>query len=132
MGPNHHSHIFTAASRSGGAACCLFMSALAYCELLSAMSACLLMPPSNCRACPLSIGLSPTPVLLDSTVTRAMGVRLAKLTPTRGFSAELATAGIITIAAQCVLLAGRCYCCRCLPVPRCPRLACARDLSRPY
>jgi sodium-dependent phosphate transporter len=33
-------------------------------------------------------------------VTRAMGVKLAKLTPTRGFSAELATAGIITIAAQ--------------------------------
>lgn len=33
-------------------------------------------------------------------VTRAMGVRLAKISPTRGFSAELATALIITIAAQ--------------------------------
>lgn len=33
-------------------------------------------------------------------VTRAMGVKLAKLTPTRGFAAELATAFIIMIAAQ--------------------------------
>lgn len=33
-------------------------------------------------------------------VTRAMGVKLAKLTPTRGFSAELATAFVIMIAAQ--------------------------------
>ena len=33
-------------------------------------------------------------------VTRAMGVRLAKISPTRGFAAELATALIITIAAQ--------------------------------
>ena len=30
----------------------------------------------------------------------AMGVKLAKLSPSRGFAAELATAGIITIAAQ--------------------------------
>ena len=33
-------------------------------------------------------------------VTRAMGVKLAKLTPSRGFCAELATAFIIMIAAQ--------------------------------
>ncbi|KAL3681813.1 hypothetical protein R1sor_024769 [Riccia sorocarpa] len=33
-------------------------------------------------------------------VTRAMGVKLAKLTPTRGFAAELATAFVIMIAAQ--------------------------------
>ncbi|CAL8461919.1 g1450 [Coccomyxa elongata] len=33
-------------------------------------------------------------------VTRAMGVQLAKLTPTRGFSAELATSFTIMIAAQ--------------------------------
>jgi sodium-dependent phosphate transporter len=33
-------------------------------------------------------------------VTRAMGVRLAKLSPVRGFVAELATAMIITVAAQ--------------------------------
>lgn len=33
-------------------------------------------------------------------VTRAMGVQLAKLTPTRGFAAELATALVIMIAAQ--------------------------------
>lgn len=33
-------------------------------------------------------------------VTRAMGVKLAKLTPTRGFAAELATAFIIMIASQ--------------------------------
>lgn len=33
-------------------------------------------------------------------VTRAMGVSLAKLTPTRGFAAELATALVIMIAAQ--------------------------------
>lgn len=31
---------------------------------------------------------------------RAMGVRLAKISPTRGFAAELATALIITVAAQ--------------------------------
>ncbi|BBN09461.1 solute carrier family 20 (sodium-dependent phosphate transporter) [Marchantia polymorpha subsp. ruderalis] len=33
-------------------------------------------------------------------VTRAMGVKLAKLTPTRGFAAELATAFVIMIASQ--------------------------------
>jgi sodium-dependent phosphate transporter len=33
-------------------------------------------------------------------VTRAMGVQLAKLTPTRGFAAELATALVIMVAAQ--------------------------------
>lgn len=33
-------------------------------------------------------------------VTRAMGVQLAKLTPTRGFAAELATALVIMISAQ--------------------------------
>jgi sodium-dependent phosphate transporter len=33
-------------------------------------------------------------------VTRAMGVKLAKITPTRGFAAELATAAIIMIASQ--------------------------------
>ncbi|BBN19399.1 solute carrier family 20 (sodium-dependent phosphate transporter) [Marchantia polymorpha subsp. ruderalis] len=33
-------------------------------------------------------------------VTRAMGVKLAKITPTRGFSAELATAFVIMIASQ--------------------------------
>eukprot|EP00850_Spirogloea_muscicola_P013656 SM000094S24673 [mRNA] locus=s94:4045:7180:- [translate_table: standard] len=33
-------------------------------------------------------------------VTRAMGVKLAKLTPTRGFCAELATAFVIMIASQ--------------------------------
>ena len=38
-------------------------------------------------------------------VTRAMGVKLAKLSPTRGFAAELATAGVITVAAQCAPVA---------------------------
>ncbi|KAG6552743.1 hypothetical protein Mapa_005691 [Marchantia paleacea] len=33
-------------------------------------------------------------------VTRSMGVKLAKLTPTRGFAAELATAFVIMIASQ--------------------------------
>lgn len=33
-------------------------------------------------------------------VTRAMGVRLAKLSPSRGFCAELATATVIMIASQ--------------------------------
>ncbi|KAK9815833.1 hypothetical protein WJX72_010493 [[Myrmecia] bisecta] len=33
-------------------------------------------------------------------VTRSMGVKLAKITPTRGFAAELATAFVIMIAAQ--------------------------------
>jgi sodium-dependent phosphate transporter len=33
-------------------------------------------------------------------VTRAMGVRLAKLSPVRGFAAELATAMVIMVAAQ--------------------------------
>jgi sodium-dependent phosphate transporter len=33
-------------------------------------------------------------------VTRAMGTRMAKLSPTRGFSAELSTALVIMIAAQ--------------------------------
>lgn len=33
-------------------------------------------------------------------VTQAMGVKLAKLSPSRGFAAELATALIITLAAQ--------------------------------
>ncbi|GLI65531.1 hypothetical protein VaNZ11_009086 [Volvox africanus] len=33
-------------------------------------------------------------------VTRAMGTRMAKLSPTRGFAAELATASIIMVAAQ--------------------------------
>lgn len=33
-------------------------------------------------------------------VTQAMGVRLAKISPTRGFAAELATALIITLASQ--------------------------------
>ena len=33
-------------------------------------------------------------------VTRAMGVKLAKLTPTRGFAAELATAFVIMLASQ--------------------------------
>lgn len=36
-------------------------------------------------------------------VTRAMGVKLAKITPTRGFSAELATAFVIMIASQYVI-----------------------------
>lgn len=33
-------------------------------------------------------------------VTRSMGVSLCKITPTRGFCAELATAFVIMIAAQ--------------------------------
>jgi sodium-dependent phosphate transporter len=33
-------------------------------------------------------------------VTRAMGVRLAKLSPVRGFAAELATAIVIMVASQ--------------------------------
>jgi sodium-dependent phosphate transporter len=33
-------------------------------------------------------------------VTRTMGVQLAKITPCRGFCAELATAGTIMFAAQ--------------------------------
>ena len=50
-------------------------------------------------------------------VTRAMGVQLAKLTPTRGFSAELATSFTIMIASQCVppiyssVLCARLGCC---------------------
>jgi hypothetical protein len=35
-----------------------------------------------------------------SQVTRAMGVKLSKLSPTRGFCAELATALVIMIASQ--------------------------------
>lgn len=35
---------------------------------------------------------------------RAMGVKLAKLTPTRGFAAELATALTVTVASQYVAL----------------------------
>ncbi len=33
-------------------------------------------------------------------VTRSMGARMAKLSPTRGFAAELATAMVIMICAQ--------------------------------
>lgn len=39
---------------------------------------------------------------LRYNVVRAMGVRLAKLSPTRGFCAELSTALVIMIASQCV------------------------------
>ncbi len=48
-------------------------------------------------------------------VTRAMGVQLAKLTPTRGFSAELATSFTIMIAAQCAPLS------TCLPCMHTPK-----------
>jgi sodium-dependent phosphate transporter len=47
-------------------------------------------------ACGLVVGLA----TYGYNVTRAMGVQLAKLTPTRGFAAELATALVIMIAAQ--------------------------------
>ncbi|KAG0608617.1 hypothetical protein M758_8G119600 [Ceratodon purpureus] len=47
-------------------------------------------------ACGLVVGLA----TYGYNVTRAMGVSLAKLTPTRGFAAELATALVIMIAAQ--------------------------------
>lgn len=47
-------------------------------------------------ACGLVVGLG----TYGYNVTRAMGVQLAKLTPTRGFAAELATALVIMIAAQ--------------------------------
>ena len=40
----------------------------------------------------------PTCVVL--ILLRAMGVKMSKLSPSRGFSAELATALVITIAAQ--------------------------------
>jgi hypothetical protein len=43
-------------------------------------------------------------------VTRAMGVRLSKLSPTRGFCAELSTAMVIMIASQ-VSPAALCSCC---------------------
>lgn len=34
------------------------------------------------------------------SVTRAMGTRMAKITPSRGFAAELATALVILVSAQ--------------------------------
>lgn len=43
---------------------------------------------------------SPLPACTGYNVTRAMGVRLAKLSPTRGFAAELSTALIIMVASQ--------------------------------
>ena len=39
-------------------------------------------------------------------VTRAMGVRMAKLTATRGFCAELATAMVIMVASQVCVTVG--------------------------
>jgi hypothetical protein len=61
-----------------------------------------LPPPSLPRHDPTgaALGLVTGLATYGYNVTRAMGTRMAKLSPTRGFAAELSTALVILVASQ--------------------------------
>ena len=67
--------------------------AMQQCQAVACCLPCCRAATSTCQPCL-------RPGHTGYNVTRAMGVKLAKLTPSRGFCAELATAFIIMIAAQ--------------------------------